>query len=159
MMRRRYSCLGAYGQSKLCNVLFAAELARRAAGTSVGSYAIAPGLVNTDIGHKGSAGVERLFWSVRRRCGLPACVPAGHIARIATSPEYAGRSGLYWRDGVPRKPSRAARDPGQARRLWELSERLCGAGEGESGRGCPDMEADRPDGGGPRVPVDRTTDV
>lgn len=142
MRRRRYSCLGAYGQSKLCNVLFAAELARRAAGTSVCSYAIDPGLADTGIGHKGTAGVERLFWSVRRRRGLPARIPAGHIARIAASPEYAGRSGLYWKDGAPREPSRAARDPEEARRLWELSERLCGIGEGEADR-CRDTGAMR----------------
>lgn len=130
MMRRRYSCLAAYKQSKLCNVLFTAELARRAAGILT-SYAIDPGLVNTDIGLKGTGGIERLFWSLRQRRGDAPTVPAGYMAKIADDPEYAGRTGLYWKNGAPRTPSRAARDPDEARRLWELSERLCGMGEGE----------------------------
>lgn len=126
MMRRRYSCLTAYKQSKLCNVLFAAELTRRLYGTSATVYTIDPGLTDTEIGLKNTSGIEHLIWKLRRRGGNPPEIPAGYMVAIATRPEYAGKSGLYWLRDAHKKPSRTARDPRQAVRLWELSEQLCG---------------------------------
>lgn len=128
MMRRHYHCLAAYKQSKLCNVLFAAELARREAveALPVRTYAVDPGLVATSIGLKGTSGIERLVWRLRMRAGTPPDVPGGEIARIATEPAYDARTGRYWFRAREKTPSRTARDPEQAARLWRLSERLCG---------------------------------
>lgn len=126
MMRRHYRCLAAYRQSKLCNVLFSAELARRLQDTSIWTYAIDPGLVDTDIGSKGTSGIEHLVWRFRRRSGDAPEVPAGFMADIATSPDYAGQSGGYWRNGRWKRASAYARERNPASRLWILSERLCG---------------------------------
>jgi NAD(P)-dependent dehydrogenase (short-subunit alcohol dehydrogenase family) len=126
MMHRRYRCLAAYGQSKLCNVLFIAELARREADAGLSAYAFDPGLVNTDIGLKGTRGIERFVWERRKKHGRPPEEPAACIAALVTEPEYAGMTGLYWKDIRPQTPSRLARDPRAARRLWALSEELCG---------------------------------
>lgn len=128
MMRRRYHCLAAYKQSKLCNVLFALEFARREQTQSrpIQMYAVDPGLVATEIGLKGTAGIERLVWRLRMRAGTSPEVPAHEIVRIATEPAYEGKSGKYWFRAREKTPSRVARDPEQAARLWRLSEQLCG---------------------------------
>ena len=128
MMRRRYHCLAAYKQSKLCNVLFALEFARREQTQSrpIQMYAVDPGLVATEIGLKGTAGIERLVWRLRMRAGTHPEVPAQEIVRIATEPAYEGQSGKYWFRAREKIPSRVARDPEQAARLWRLSEQLCG---------------------------------
>ncbi|MDR1590325.1 MAG: SDR family NAD(P)-dependent oxidoreductase [Oscillospiraceae bacterium] len=126
MMHRRYRCLAAYGQSKLCNILFIAELARRESDSGLSAYAFDPGLVNTDIGLKGTRGLEKFVWERRKKRGRPPEVPAAYLAELVTAPEYAGRSGLYWKDGRVKTPSRRARDPRAQRRLWALSEELCG---------------------------------
>jgi NAD(P)-dependent dehydrogenase (short-subunit alcohol dehydrogenase family) len=126
MLHRRYRALAAYGQSKLCNVLFITELARREAGSCLSAYAFDPGLVNTDIGSKGTRGIERFVWEKRRRHGRSPEEPAEYLAALVTEPGFSGQTGMYWRDGRVKTPSRRARDPLAARRLWELSEELCG---------------------------------
>ncbi len=128
MMRRRYHCLAAYKQSKLCNVLFTLEFARREQVQSrpVQVYAVDPGLVATEIGLKGTAGIERLVWRLRMRSGTSPEIPAREIVQIATEPSYEGQSGKYWFRAREKTPSRVARDPEQASRLWQLSEQLCG---------------------------------
>lgn len=138
MMRKRYSCLMAYKQSKLCNALFAAELSRRLQGTAAAVYTIDPGLANTEIGLKNTKGLEHLFWKLRMKSGTTPETPASHMVALATRPEYAGKSGLYWLNGAPKQASRIALDPGQAARLWEFSEKLCG---------IADYFPEKPDGG------------
>ena len=124
MMRRHYSCLAAYKQSKLLNVLFIKELARRY--PSVTGFAVDPGLVNTSIGLKGTRGIERAVWKWRMSRGVAPDVPAGHLAVLACDPAFSGKSGGYWKDGRELAPSPAARDEREAERLWALSEKLCG---------------------------------
>jgi NAD(P)-dependent dehydrogenase (short-subunit alcohol dehydrogenase family) len=126
MMRRRYSLLAAYKQSKLCNALFVAELARRLRSPSISAYAIDPGLARTDLGLKGTFGIERMVWKLRRLQGVEPEVPARHMVEVATEAYSAGRSGLYWKGGRPIEPDRRVRDAEAAGRLWALSERLCG---------------------------------
>jgi retinol dehydrogenase-14 len=143
-----YVGLWAYEQSKLANVLFSYELARRCgwgelvpgrerpakgggAGRTISEddsaavptvFAVDPGLVDTDMGEKHSGVLSRLFWSARRRGGTSPDIPARGIARLVASPEMAGRTGLYWRDAVPLRSSRLSYDRRAADRLWELSE-------------------------------------
>ena len=126
MMRKRYHCLAAYKQAKLCNALFATELARRLTGTSVWTYTIDPGLTNTGIGLKNTTGIERFVWKMRQRKGVTPDVPARYMVAIATEPQYAERTGLYWKEGHEKLASTVARDPEQAAKLWALSEKLCG---------------------------------
>ena len=120
---RGYTGLGAYGQSKLGNVLFVRELALRLGpGSSVTVFAADPGLVRTDMGLKHGPSLASLGWRLRRRAGTPPEVPAAAIALLVTSPELRGRTGLYWKDGRELAPSPRALDARAARRLWDLSE-------------------------------------
>jgi NAD(P)-dependent dehydrogenase (short-subunit alcohol dehydrogenase family) len=126
-LRRGYQGLKAYDQSKLAMVLFTAELARRFRGPrSPAAYAVDPGLVKTDIAAKGNNALVRLVWRIRTRNGIPARQAAESVAWCASSPDARGMSGLYWKERSPVVPSEEARDPGAARRLWEMGESLSG---------------------------------
>lgn len=127
LMRRHYNCLSAYKQSKLANVLFAAEFNRRfGSGSSVRAFAIDPGLVNTDIGCKGTTGIAHWIWMKRRRKGTGAEVPAACIAYLCLNAQVQSSPDVYWKDCRPKAPSRYSRRPDVAVRFWELSEKLCG---------------------------------
>jgi NAD(P)-dependent dehydrogenase (short-subunit alcohol dehydrogenase family) len=119
--RLPYIGIRAYEQSKLANALFTAELARRAGGTLT-AFSADPGLVNTEMGLKQGLSVGSLFWNWRRRFGTSPDVPAEAIAWLVSEPSLKGKTGLYWRDKRELAPSRRARDPGAADRLWTLSE-------------------------------------
>jgi len=134
MMMSKYSCLRAYRQSKFANVLFTAELRRRLNGEQgVRAYVADPGLVCTDIGLKGTAGLEKLVWQIRKRLrsALPPEVPARCIATMATGDFNPAPDQFYFRNLVATAPDRAALDPELGRQLWSLSERLCGIAAGD----------------------------
>lgn len=116
-----YSPFGAYGDSKLANVLFASALAKRLpAGVEV--FSVHPGVINTNLSRSmGVAGV--LFRAVG---GLfMKSVPQGAATSVfaATAPELAGRSGAYLADCAVVDASRAGRDAALAEQVWALSER------------------------------------
>ncbi len=127
MMKRSYNCLRQYKRVKLCNVLFTAELNRRLGETStVRAFALDPGLVSTDIGLKGTSGIEKVFWKYRMRGGTSPEVPAACALFLATD-AAAFRSGeIYWRDCKAKKPNPYALREDAGRLLWEASERFCG---------------------------------
>jgi retinol dehydrogenase 12 len=106
-----------YAVSKLCNVLFSQELARRTAGTGVTTYALHPGVVASDIW-------RRVPWPVRpliTRRMLSVEQGAATSLYCATSPEVAGQSGLFYDNCALREASRVA-TPELALSLWERSE-------------------------------------
>lgn len=123
--RRRYRGLRVYGQSKLANLLFTFELARRLRGSRVSANALHPGLVATSIfSNNGAFG-----WIMTRAAslfGLSSEDGAQTSIYLATSPEVEGASGQYFENKVPSTPSPAARDEAAARRLWKVSEELTG---------------------------------
>jgi NAD(P)-dependent dehydrogenase (short-subunit alcohol dehydrogenase family) len=125
MHRRNYQCLLAYKQSKLANVLFSAEFNRRMAG-ALHAYTADPGLVNTQIGLKGTSGIERWVWQRRMSSGVTPAQGAETIAYLAADPAVVDSKEVYWKDCKPQKPSRYALQTDHANRLWQLSERLCG---------------------------------
>jgi NAD(P)-dependent dehydrogenase (short-subunit alcohol dehydrogenase family) len=107
-----------YAVSKLCNVLFTAELARGRAGEGVHSYALHPGVVATDIWRKlpgWLAVVVKLFM-------IDAVEGARTSLHCATSPECAEHDGRYYDRQREAKPSALSQDPALARELWEKSE-------------------------------------
>jgi len=120
---------GAYGQSKLANLLFTYELARRLAGTGVTVNALHPGFVATDF----TAGNGWLGWTFRRMATLFAIPPeagARTTLFLATAPEVAGLTGRYFIKAKEAASSAATRDVATARRLWEISEELTGIAAG-----------------------------
>ena len=109
--------LPAYGVSKLCNVLFSAELARRTAGTGVHAYALHPGVVASDIW-------RRVPWPVRplvTRRMLSVSDGAATSVYCATSGEVAGDSGLFY-DKCAMREASAVATPSLAAELWQRSE-------------------------------------
>lgn len=116
---RGYRGLKAYAQSKLANLLFTFELARRLEGSGVTANAVHPGVVGTELLFGGWAPLRLLRPFLR----TPE-KGAETIVHLAASPEVAGVSGEYFKDRHPIRPSAAARDPVDARRLWELSDQM-----------------------------------
>ena len=120
---RGYSMWRAYQQSKLANVLFTRELARRLAGRGVTTNALHPGAVASGFGRNG-----RGFFSRLVVLGAPFLASPEKGARttlhVATAPELKGVTGRYFSGCRERTPSRAARDDDAALRLWQISENL-----------------------------------
>lgn len=129
-LRRHYGCLKAYKQSKLANVLFTRELNRRLGpGSTVRAYAVDPGLVNTEMGLKGTTGIARFVWEKRRKKGVRPETAAASIAFMAVEPSIQAAEDIYWKNCRPLKPSRYSHREDAALRLWELSEKMCGVTE------------------------------
>lgn len=125
MTTRGYDGWRTYCRSKLANVLFTRELARRLAHTEVTVNALHPGLVATRFGTDATGWYA---WAVRlaRPWMIGEVEGARTTLHLATSPEVAGLTGGYWADSRPDTPSPAARDPATGTRLWTLSAELTG---------------------------------
>ncbi|HVA75700.1 MAG TPA: oxidoreductase [Acidimicrobiales bacterium] len=133
--RKRYRAWRAYGQSKLANLLFTADLQRRlaAAGSNVTAVAAHPGYAATNLqSHSGRRSMDffmaignRLFAQDDQGGALPTLYAA--VADIPGN-SYVGPGGFMEQRGSPKLVgrSRAARDADAARRLWEVSEELTG---------------------------------
>jgi NAD(P)-dependent dehydrogenase (short-subunit alcohol dehydrogenase family) len=107
-----------YGVSKLANVLFSAELGRRLQGTGVHTYALHPGVVDSEIW-------RRLPGPLRALMRLGMISPedgAKTTLHCATSATVAGETGLYYSDCAVKLPSRAGQDPALASELWRRSD-------------------------------------
>jgi NAD(P)-dependent dehydrogenase (short-subunit alcohol dehydrogenase family) len=120
---RRWRPFAVYGRSKLANLLWTRELARRLAGSGVTANCCHPGGVATRLG-QGDAGWAR---ALGRAIGLFLLTPeqgARTSVYLATSPELAGVSGRYFRKERESEPARIARDDAAAKRLWDVSTAL-----------------------------------
>jgi NAD(P)-dependent dehydrogenase (short-subunit alcohol dehydrogenase family) len=122
---RRYSAMGAYGVSKLCNILWTRELARRLEGTGQTANCVHPGAVNTAFGAD-AKGLIGMVLGFAKRFMLTTEQGADTLIYLAASPDVAGKTGGYWTRRHLAEPSAAARDPAAARRLWEISAQLAG---------------------------------
>jgi len=126
-LKRFYSGLAAYGQSKLANILFAYELQRRLpASAGIDSYALEPGLVNTEMGEKGPRGLTSFVWSRRKWHGVTPEEGAATSVKLATEPDLSGQGGTYWAAGRRVDPSPRGLVQSDAARLWSISSELCG---------------------------------
>lgn len=123
---KSYSSWNAYCQSKLANILFTRELARRLEGSGVTANCLHPGVVATGFGRSGGA-LMRLAVRVIRPFIITAEKGARTAIFLASSPEVEGVSGKYFDKCKAVTPSAAAEDDAAARRLWELSEQLTAA--------------------------------
>jgi NAD(P)-dependent dehydrogenase (short-subunit alcohol dehydrogenase family) len=122
---RRYRGLTAYGRSKLANILFTRELARRLAGSGVSANCLHPGFVATRIADNNNSGVFRLGVTIAKSLwGLSPERGAQTMVYLASSPEVAGVTGGYFAKSRPATPAAAAQDDAAARRLWDESARI-----------------------------------
>ncbi|MFO0661190.1 MAG: SDR family oxidoreductase [Polyangiaceae bacterium] len=122
---RGFSQIGVYGMTKLCNILFTYELARRLEGSGVTANCLHPGAIATGFGQSGNA-----FMRFVMKLGKPFILTPEKGARtqiyLASSPEVEGVSGKYFDRCKPRKSNAQSYDVTVAKKLWEASERLCG---------------------------------
>ncbi|MFB9328827.1 SDR family oxidoreductase [Paenibacillus aurantiacus] len=125
-MRNRYTVWGAYGRSKLANIWFAQELARRLAGTSVTVNALHPGAVSTDIGVDRRTGFGTVVHRLLRPFFLTPEQGSATAVYLATSADVQGASGGYYYKQKPAAVTARANDAEQARRFWDWSEQATG---------------------------------
>ncbi len=125
MLSRRYKMMAAYSQSKLANILFTKELARRLPPRYITANCLHPGLVGTGIGNKG--GVFGFGWSVMKPVMLSPERGAENSLFVATSPAIEGISGAYFVKKRPGTTNPIADDPVVAARLWAESQKLVDA--------------------------------
>lgn len=109
-----------YGRSKLANILFTRELARRLEGTGVTANSLHPGSVASDFGQNNGGLARRAIKAM-----APIRKSPHHGARtsiyLASSPEVEGVSGKYFADSKEKEPSSRAKNDADAKRLWEVS--------------------------------------
>jgi len=121
----KFSPWRAYQRSKLANILFTRELARRLEGTGVTANALHPGYVRTQIFRaEGFQG-----WLLRRAAELFAVTPeqgAQTSIYLASSPDVEGQTGQYFVRQKPASSSPESHDDATARKLWDVSARLTG---------------------------------
>jgi NAD(P)-dependent dehydrogenase (short-subunit alcohol dehydrogenase family) len=123
---KSYSGARAYSQSKLANVLFSYELARRLKGTSVTANALHPGVVSTSFGAEDPATVQRIFIPFLRPFMKSPAQGAATSIHLASAPELVQVTGRYFANGHPKKSSGPSYDQATAARLWQVSADLVG---------------------------------
>jgi retinol dehydrogenase-12 len=123
MGEKKYAGWFAYSASKLANILFTAELARRLEGTNVTTHSLHPGVIASGFARNNDG-----FVGFLAKLASPFLMSSEDGAKttifLATDPSVAGTSGLYFSKCKPKTPSREARDASVARRLWDVSEEL-----------------------------------
>jgi len=126
---RNYSSFRVYGTSKLCNVLFTRELARRLDGTGVTANCLHPGFVGTRFGQNNATNAFlKLLARAIMTFGISPEEGAKTIIHLASSPDVATISGEYFYKCKVAEPTLAAQDDDAARRLWDVSAKLAGIG-------------------------------
>jgi retinol dehydrogenase 14 len=123
---RSYSGARAYNQSKLANVLFTYELARRLRDTSVTANALHPGVVRTSFGAEDPAVVQRLFIPFLMYFMKAPAQGAATSIHLASAPDLEQVTGCYFADNKPKRSSERSYDEAAAARLWQVSADLVG---------------------------------
>ncbi len=120
-----YSAIRAYGRSKLCNILFTRELARRWSGKGVTANCLHPGFVATRFGD-GSGGFLSGVVRIAKVFAITPEKGAETIVYLASSPDVSASSGEYFYKCRPATPTAGGRDEAAAERLWNESAKLAG---------------------------------
>lgn len=123
---RSYAGARAYNQSKLANVLFTYELARRVSAHEVTANALHPGLVNTSFGADDPSRSQRVLVPFLRAFMASPSRGAWTSIQLASAPAFQGRTGLYLSKGRAKRSSAASYDEAVAAHLWKVSADLVG---------------------------------
>ena len=121
--REKYASMRVYGHSKLANILFTRELARRLSGTGVTVNAVHPGAVATGLGNNNGFWARALTGALGIFFNSPEKGAATTLF-VATAPELEGVTGRYYMRCREVSVSKAAEDDAAAARLWEVSEKM-----------------------------------
>ncbi|MGD0864442.1 MAG: SDR family oxidoreductase [Rhizomicrobium sp.] len=122
-----YSGFGVYGRSKLCNILFTRELARRIKGSGVTANCLHPGFVATRFGDK-SGGIVSFAVRAAKNFALTPEQGAETIIYLASSPDVADVSGGYFYKSKIAAPTKEAQNDADAKKLWDVSAKISGVG-------------------------------
>jgi NAD(P)-dependent dehydrogenase (short-subunit alcohol dehydrogenase family) len=125
---KSYIAMKTYGRSKLCNILFTRELARRLRGSGVTTNCLHPGFVATRFGDQSGGLISRFVWLAKFFAMSPT-KGARTIVYLASSPEVAEATGQYFYRCLPTTPSSLAQDDVTALELWHRSAALAGMSE------------------------------
>jgi NAD(P)-dependent dehydrogenase (short-subunit alcohol dehydrogenase family) len=120
-----YSGFKVYCRSKLANILYTRELARRLAGTGVTANSLHPGFVATRFGDQ-SGGLLSFIFRLAKKFAISPEEGAETIVYLASSNEVANVTGKYFNQCRETTPTREAQDDNAARRLWQETEKLAG---------------------------------
>ena len=123
---RSYSGARAYNQSKLANVLFTYELARRLQATPVTANTLHPGLVNTSFGAEDPSRVQRLLVPFMRPFMKTPAQGAATPIHMASAPDLEQVTGRYFVNSKPKRSAKRSYDEATAARLWQVSADLVG---------------------------------
>jgi retinol dehydrogenase-14 len=121
MGERKYVGQRAYSQSKLANVMFTYELARRLEGTGVTATVLHPGVTSTAFGAEDSARAMAPIISALRRFMRSPERGADTAVYLASSPEAEGVTGRYFANRKARKTHKSSYDTATTARLWQVS--------------------------------------
>jgi NAD(P)-dependent dehydrogenase (short-subunit alcohol dehydrogenase family) len=124
---KRYSAFGVYGMSKLCNILFTRELAKRLAGTGITANCLHPGGVNTRFGDA-NGGLMGFLFKLGKNFMISPEQGAQTIIYLASSPDVEGKTGGYYDKCKLAAASKAAQSDADAKRLWDVSAKIAGVG-------------------------------
>lgn len=134
--KQKYSGFRAYGQSKLANVMFTYELARRLEGAGVTANALHPGFVASNFGQTNNEQntLARLGLRATQIIAISEEQGAETSIYLATSPEVEGMTGLYFDKQQPKRTCKASYDTADQARLWQISEQMLGLDAAATGR-------------------------
>jgi len=130
-----YSGMGVYGRSKLANVLFTYELARRIEGSGVTANCLHPGVVRSGFGQNNGGLIALVFksaYTLMTPFTKSNAQGAETSIYLASSPEVEGVTGKYFADSRETPSSEASHDEEAAKQLWEISEQMTGLAAAKS---------------------------
>jgi NAD(P)-dependent dehydrogenase (short-subunit alcohol dehydrogenase family) len=126
--QKSYSSFRVYGTSKLENILFTRELARRIAGTGVTANCLHPGFVASSFGDNNGGLLGFVIGFAKKIAAISPEEGAKTIIYLASSPDVAGQSGGYYYKSKLDTPTADGRNDEYAKRLWDVTAKIAGGG-------------------------------
>ena len=124
-LKKNYSPTKAYGISKLCNIMFTHELAKRTEGSSITTYSLHPGVVRTQLAENASWMMKLFYWSGSPFMRSPKS-GAETTIHLAAADDVKSQNGRYFRNKKESDPASIAYDDDLTEQLWEKSAKLTG---------------------------------